>query len=80
MKMFAKEEGILSQPRKYLITSFTLQNGTLITPLLLFYLQPGLVITRLHSFLKLLQIKVSTASHNELWTPEEKVTRIKTPV
>ena len=31
-----------------LISSFTLQNGTLITPLLLFYLQLGLVVTKTH--------------------------------
>ena len=38
----------MSQPRKLLISSFTLQNGTLITPLLLFYLQLGLVCTKIH--------------------------------
>ena len=43
MKTYAEEEGILSQPRKMLISSFILQNGTLITPLLLFSLQLGLV-------------------------------------
>ena len=43
MKTYAEEEGILSQPRKMMRSSFTLQNGTLITPLLLFYLQLGLV-------------------------------------
>ena len=36
MKMFAREERIMSQPRKMLISSFTLQNRTPITPLLLF--------------------------------------------
>ena len=36
MKNYAEEERILSQPRKMLIFGFTLQNGTLITPLLLF--------------------------------------------
>ena len=36
MKDYAEEERLLSQPRKMLISSFTLQNGTLITPLLLF--------------------------------------------
>ena len=34
MKNYAEEEGLLSQPRKMLIPSFTIQNGTLITPLL----------------------------------------------
>ena len=38
MKTYAEEEGIMSQPRKRLISSFTLQNGTLNNPLLLFYL------------------------------------------
>ena len=49
MKTYA-EEGIMSQPRKMLISSFTLQNGTLITPLLLFYLQLGLFCTKIHRF------------------------------
>ena len=35
MKNYAEEERFLSQPRKMLISSFTLENGTLITPLLL---------------------------------------------
>ena len=47
MKTYAEDEGIMSQPRKMLISSSTLQNGTLITPLLLFYLQLGLVVTNI---------------------------------
>ena len=35
-----------------LISSFTLQNGTLITPLLSFYLQLGLVCTKTHWFVE----------------------------
>ena len=35
-----------------LTSSFTLQNGTLITPLLLFYLQLALVLTKIHSFVE----------------------------
>ena len=35
-----------------LISSFTIQNGTLITPLLLFYLQLGLVCTKIHCFVE----------------------------
>ena len=38
LKNYVEDERLLSQPRKMLISSFTLQNGTLITPLLLFYL------------------------------------------
>ena len=52
MKIYAEEEKLLSQPRKMLIPSFTLQNGTLITPLLLFYLQLGLVCTKIHRFVE----------------------------
>ena len=52
MKNYAEEENLLSQPRKMLISSFTLQNGTLITPLLLFYLQFGLVCTKIHRFVE----------------------------
>ena len=48
MKTYAKEGGILSQPGKMLISSFTLQNGTLITPLQVFYLELGLVCTKIH--------------------------------
>ena len=46
MKTYAEEEEIMSQPRKMLISGFTLQNGTLITPLLLFYLQLGLLLQK----------------------------------
>ena len=42
----------MSQPRKMLISSFTLENGTLITPLLLFYLQLGFVCTKIHRFVE----------------------------
>ena len=52
MKTYAEEGGIMSQPRKMLISSFTLQNGTLITPLLLFYLQLGFVVRKIHRFVK----------------------------
>ena len=52
MKNYAEEERLLSQTRKMLISSFTLQNGTLITPLLLFYLQLGLVCTKIHRFVE----------------------------
>ena len=52
MKTYAEEGGIMSQPREMLISSFTLQNGTLITPLLLFYLQLGLVCTKIDRFVE----------------------------
>ena len=49
---YAEEERISSRSRKTLISSFTLQNGTHITPLLLFYLQLGLVCTKIHRIVK----------------------------
>ena len=52
MKNHAQEERLLSRPRKMLITSFTLQNGTLNFPLLLLYLQMGLFSTKLHHFVE----------------------------
>ena len=50
IKPYAEEKVIMSQPQKMLISSFTLQNGTLITPLFLFYLQLQLVVTKIHCF------------------------------
>ena len=52
MKKYVEEGGIRSQPGKMLISSFTLQNGPIITPLLLFYLQLGLVVTKIHRFVE----------------------------
>ena len=52
MKNYAEEDRLLSQPRKMLISSFTLQNGTLITPLLFLFLQLGLDCTKLHRFVE----------------------------
>ena len=50
MNAYAEEERIMSQPRKMLMSRFTLQNGTLNTPLLLFYQQMGPVCTKIHRF------------------------------
>ena len=52
MEKYAEKERLLSQPRKTLISSFTLQNATLITPLLLFYLQLGLVCPKNYCFVE----------------------------
>ena len=52
MKNYAEEERLLSQPRKKMISSFTLQNGTLNTPLLFFNLQLGLICTKIHRFVE----------------------------
>ena len=56
MKDYAQKEGILCQPRKMLFSSYFLENGTLITPLLLFYLDLGLVSKKLYRFVKKLPV------------------------
>ena len=50
MKELAEKEGIMSQPRRMLISSFHLKNGTIITPLLLYYLH--LECTKVHEFVQ----------------------------
>ena len=52
MKNYAEEERFLSQPQKMLKSSFSIQNGTLITPVLLFYLKLELVVTKIHRFVE----------------------------
>ena len=57
MQDYAEKEGILCQPRKKLISSYFLENGTLITPLLLFYLELGLVCKKVCRFIEYTPVK-----------------------
>ena len=52
MKQYAEKEIIMVQPRRMLISSFILASGTIITPLLLFYLNFGLVCKKIHQFVQ----------------------------
>ena len=52
MKQYAEKENIMVQPRRMLISSFILTNGTILTALLLFYLQLGLVCKKIHRFVQ----------------------------
>ena len=52
MKEFADRHKLLSKPRKMLISSFKLDRGPIVTPLLLFYLEKGLVLTDVFWFLQ----------------------------
>ena len=52
MKEYAEKEGIMPQPRRILISSFILKNGTITTPLLLFYLKLGLVCKMINRFVQ----------------------------
>ena len=57
MKDYAEKEGLLSQPRKMLISRYFLENGTLITPLLLFCLDLGLVCKKIYRFVEYTPVK-----------------------
>ena len=52
MKTYAEEGGIMSQPRKMLISGFTVQNAVIFRTLLLFYLDLNLVCIEIHSFVE----------------------------
>ena len=52
MKTYAKKEGMKTQVRKWMISSITLQNGTLITPLRSFPVQPGTFVCKIHRFVE----------------------------
>ena len=52
MKEYAEKEGIMPQPRRMLISSFVLTNGTIITPLHSFYLKLGLLCKKIHRFVQ----------------------------
>ena len=56
MKDYAEEKGLLFQPRKMLISSYFLENITLITPLLLFYLDLGLVCKKVYRFVEYIPV------------------------
>ena len=49
---YAEKKSLMCQPRRMLLCSFELTNGTIITPLLLFYLERGLVSTKIHRFVE----------------------------
>ena len=52
MREYAEKENIMEQPGRTLISSFVLRNGTIITPLLLFYLKLCLVCKKIHRFVQ----------------------------
>ena len=52
MRDYAVENNLLKQPQRMLISSFNLENGTIITPLLNFYISLGLKCTRIYRFVQ----------------------------
>ena len=52
MREFVEKENIMAQPRRMLISSFNLTIGTILNPLLLFYLKLGLVSIKIQRFVQ----------------------------
>ena len=52
MKQYAEKSNIMVQPKRMLISSSTLTNGTIITPLILFYLKLGQICKKIHRFVQ----------------------------
>ena len=80
MRVFAEKEGLLCQPRKMLISSYFLENGFLITPLLQFFLDLGLVCKKFIVLWNTFQLNVLINLCSLLSMPVEKETRIQTLV
>ena len=57
MRDYAVERKLIKQPQRMLISSFNLENGTIITPLLNFYISLGLKCTRIYRFVQYTPIK-----------------------
>ena len=57
MQEYARTKRLMSQPRRMLISSFELTNGTINTPLLLFYLEPGPLCTKIYRFVEWTPVK-----------------------
>ena len=52
MRDYAIDNDLLRQPQRMLISSFKLENGTVITPLLNFYLSLGLKCNKIYCFVQ----------------------------
>ena len=52
MRDYAVENNLLKQPQRMIISSFNLENGTIITPLLNFYISLGLKCTIIYRFVQ----------------------------
>ena len=77
MKVYAEKKRLLCQPRKTLISSYFLENGILITPLLLFHLDLGLACKKFVASWIKFQLNVSINLCNLLSMPVETETRIQ---
>ena len=74
---YAERNALLLKPQRMLISSYKLNNGIVITPLLKFYLKLGLRCTRIHRFIEYTPQNVSTVSYNRSLMQDEKVMKIR---
>ena len=65
MKNYAIENEMLKYPQRMLISSFKLENGTIIYPLFNFYLELGLQCTKIYRFVQYTPKNVSNSSFNQ---------------
>ena len=72
MKNYAIENEMLKHPQRMLISSFKLENGTVITPLFNFYMELGLQCTKIYRFVQYFPRKCSIISFNRWLMQEEK--------
>ena len=57
MQASSEKKGLLSQPRPMLVSSLELLNGAIFTPLLFFYLELGLVCTKIYRSVEYILVK-----------------------
>ena len=77
MKQYAEEVNIMVQPRRMLISSFILTNGTILTPLILFYLQLWLVCKKIHRFVQYTPRKCFDNFVQSAWMHDDKEVKIR---
>ena len=77
MKEYAEKERLLTHPKRMLISSYFLKNGTIFTPLLLFCLDLGLVCKKITALCNALRWNALTTLFNLRWMLEEREKRIQ---
>ena len=80
MRQNAEKENIMAQPRRMLRSSFVLTNGTIKTPLLLFYLSFSQFVKRFTGLFNTHPENASTFSYSQPWMHVVKETKIQIPV
>ena len=80
MKDYAEKEWLLCQPRKMLISRYFHENGTLITHLLLFYLDLELVCKKIYRFVEYIPVKCFNNFVQSAVNARREETRIQTLV